>query len=92
MLKFGEDYMCFAYFKMNKFERNPEKYIKEKCTFLFSRGYSLKTFQKNAEYCFDFHIRNSGNIDINHIYFFMKMTMFTAHFQILILQKQILKH
>ena len=62
--------MCLAYFKMNKFEKNPKKYIMKKCSFLFSRGYSLKTFQKNAEYCFDFYIKDKGNKDINHIYFF----------------------
>lgn len=61
--------MCFAYFKMNKFERNPEKYIKEKCAFLFSRGYSLKTTQRNAEYFFNFYIKDKNNRDINHIYF-----------------------
>ena len=61
--------MCFAYFKMNKFDRNPEKYIKEKCAFLFARGYSLKTTQRNAEYFFNFYIKDKDNRDINHIYF-----------------------
>ena len=62
--------MCFAYFKMNKFERNPEKYIKEKCSFLFSKGYSLKVFHRNGEYCFDFYIRGKDKLQNNHIYFF----------------------
>lgn len=61
--------MCFAYFKMNKFEKNPQKYIKEKCSFLISRGYTLKTFHRNAKICFNFYIRDKENNDKNHIYF-----------------------
>ena len=61
--------MCFAYFKMNKFEKNPKKYIKEKCSFLISRGYTLKTFNRNAEFCFNFYIKDEENNDFNHIYF-----------------------
>ena len=61
--------MCFAYFKMNQLERNPEKYIREKCAFLFDRGYSLKTFHRNGEYYFNFYIKDEDNNDINHIYF-----------------------
>ena len=61
--------MCLAYFKMNKFERNPKKYIKEKCSFLFAKGYSLKTFHRNAEYYFDFYIKDKNNDNNNHIYF-----------------------
>ena len=34
--------MCFAYFKMNKFEKNPQKYIKEKCSFLISNIHNNK--------------------------------------------------
>lgn len=61
--------MCFAYFKMNKFEKNPKKYIKEKSSFLFSRGYKLKVFQRNAEYCFNFYLEGK-DLDNNHIYLF----------------------
>ncbi len=62
--------MCFAWFKMNNFERNPKKYIERKCDFLFSRGYSMKIFQRNAEYNFDFFIKGKDNNNCNHIYFF----------------------
>ena len=61
--------MCFAYFKMNQFEKSPKKYIKEKCSFLLSRGYTLKTFNRNAEFCFNFYIKDEENNDFNHIYF-----------------------
>jgi len=61
--------MCFAYFKMNKFEKNPKKYIKEKSSFLFSRGYKLKVFHRNAEYCFNFYL-DGKDLDNNHIYLF----------------------
>ena len=61
--------MCFAFFKMNKFKKNPKKYIKEKCSFLLSRGYTLKTFNRNAEFCFNFYIKDEENNDFNHIYF-----------------------
>lgn len=61
--------MCFGYFRMNKLERNPEKYIREKCAFLFARGYSLKTFHRNSEYCFNFYIKDKDNNNVNHIYF-----------------------
>lgn len=62
--------MCFTYFKMNLFERNPEKYIRKKCDFLFARGYSLKIFHRNSEYCFNFYIKSVNNdYEDNHIYF-----------------------
>ena len=61
--------MCFAYFKRNKFEKNPKKYIKEKCSFLLSRGYTLKSYNRNAEFCFNFYIKDEENNDFNHIYF-----------------------
>lgn len=61
--------MCFAFFKMNKFEKNPKKYIKEKCSFLLSRGYTLKSYNRNAEFCFNFYIKDEENNDFNHIYF-----------------------
>lgn len=63
--------MCFAYFKMNKFEKNPEKYVRKKCSFLFSRGYTLKTFHRNGEYCFDFYVKDETNdIDCKNTYFY----------------------
>lgn len=62
--------MCFAYFKMNQFERNPKKYIRKQCDFLFAIGYSLRMFKKNSEYCFDFYIKSKNNdYEDNHIYF-----------------------
>jgi hypothetical protein len=51
-------FMCIAYFKMNKLERNPTKYMKEKCAFLLSRGYTLKVYHKNGEYNFHFYLRD----------------------------------
>ena len=61
--------MCFAYFRMNDFEKHPVTYIKKNCAFLFSRGYSLKTSHINAEYCFDFYIKDKDNNNTNHICF-----------------------
>lgn len=60
--------MCFAYFKMKRFEKNPKKYIKEKI-FFFPRGYKLKGFHRNAEYCFNFYLEGK-DLDHNHSYLF----------------------
>ena len=67
--------MCIAYFKMNNLEKNPTKYMKEKCAFLFSRGFKLKTYHKNGEYNFHFYLKykqdknNSYYSDRNYINF-----------------------
>lgn len=62
--------MCFAYFKMNKLEKNPKKYIIENCSFLFSKGYLLKVFRRNGEYCFNFYLNGEDNV--NNIYLFFE--------------------
>lgn len=62
--------MCFAYFKMNKLEKNTKKYIKENCSFLFFKGYLLKVFRRNGEYCFNFYLNDGDNV--NHINLFFE--------------------
>lgn len=56
--------MLFAYFKMNKFERNPKKYMKKQCHFLLEKGFHFKVSNCNAEYCFEFYLNET------HIYFY----------------------
>ena len=50
--------MCFAYFRMNQYEKNPLKYIEQKCEFLLMRGYSLHYWSRNAEKFFSFNVEN----------------------------------
>ena len=61
--------MCIAYFKMNKLEKNPTKYMKEKCAFLFSRGYKLETYHKNGEYCFHFYLKDKQYKNKDNCYY-----------------------
>ena len=56
--------MLFAYFKMNKLERNPKKYMKKQCHFLLENGFRFKAFNCNTEYCFEFYLNET------HIYFY----------------------
>ena len=55
--------MCFAYFKMNRFERNQKKYMKKHCHFLLEKGFHFKASNCNADYCFEFYLNET------HVYF-----------------------
>lgn len=58
--------MCFAYFRMNKYEKNDKKYIKEKCEFLLSRGYSMDFLRRNSERCFFFYVKDKKGKETNN--------------------------
>ena len=60
--------MCFAYYRMNQYEKNPLKYVEQKCEFLLLRGYSLHYRPRNAEKFFSFNIENP-NFE-SHIYLY----------------------
>lgn len=50
--------MCFAYFKMNELEKNPKKYMKNKCSFLLEKGFLFKCSNCNAELGAHFYTNN----------------------------------
>lgn len=58
--------MCFAYFKKNKFERNPKEYIKNKCSFLLKKGFAYECIHYDEKYVFHFYL------DKTHINFFFE--------------------